>query len=78
MHISSVLFRRKHCKAVSDTGVLCFQFAFVTKKNGWGEGREKGKKTPRILDTINPSLNMHRRPLCMFSTVTGKLFIFTS
>lgn len=54
MHMSSVLFRKKHCKAVSDIGVLRFQFAFVVeKKDREKEGKKKGKNK-RMLDTIKP------------------------
>lgn len=40
MHMSSMSFRKKHCKAVSDIGILCFHFVFVVKK----KRGEKGKK----------------------------------
>lgn len=64
-----VLFRNKHCKAVSDTGILCFQFPFVVKKRGGGEGRKKERKKKRMLDTINP-LYLHTKGHCVFfSTV---------
>lgn len=78
MHMQSISFRKKHCKAVSDIGILCFQFAFVVKKKKTGGGREKERKKKRILHTINHPLHRHERPLCVFLAVTGKLFIFTS
>lgn len=40
-----VLLRKKHCKAVSDIGILCFQFPFVVKNRvGEKEGKRKGKR----------------------------------
>lgn len=41
-----VLFRSKHCKAVSDTGILCFQSSLLWLKKGVGEkeGKRKGKR----------------------------------
>lgn len=75
MPMGSVLFRKKHCKAVSDIGILYFQFAFVVKK-GRGEGREKERKKKRMLDTINPLYTHTQKTTVYFFNCSWKVVYF--
>lgn len=67
MHMSSVLFRKKHCKAVSDIGVLRFQFAFVVEKKGREKEGKKKAKNKRMLDTIKPPKYTQKTTVYIFN-----------